>query len=64
VSNALDLCKLLGHMNVTGDEDLERARKQLEAALSRVEVDDIKGSPAMRTHVKNKLDSILGQFDW
>jgi hypothetical protein len=64
VSNALDLCKLLTHMNVTGDAQLEKARQQLEAALSNVEVEDIKESSAMRTHVKNKLDSILDQFDW
>lgn len=64
VSNALDLCKLLGHMNVTADQQLDRARVQLERALTGVNVEDIKESPAMRTHVKNKLDSILGQFDW
>jgi hypothetical protein len=64
VSNALDLCKLLGHMNVTADQQLDLARVQLERALVGVDVEDIKDSPAVRINVKNKLDSILGQFEW
>jgi hypothetical protein len=64
ISNAWDLCDLLGHMNVTGDPDLEQARKQLKDAIKGVDVEDIKESAAVQAHVKNKLDSILGQFDW
>jgi hypothetical protein len=64
VSNALDLCGLLTHMNVTGDNKLEQARKELERAMAGVGVDDIKDSAATRANVKGKLDSILKQFDW
>lgn len=64
VSNALDLCGLLTHMNVTGDVKLEQARKELERVMAGVGVDDIKDSAATRANVKGKLDSILKQFDW
>jgi hypothetical protein len=64
VSNALDLCGLLTHMNVTGDNKLEQARKELERVMAGVDVDDIKDSSATRANVKGKLDSILKQFDW
>jgi predicted secreted Zn-dependent protease len=64
VSNALDLCGLLTHMNVTGDSKLEQARRQLEQAMTGVEVDGIKDCSATRANVKSKLDSILKQFEF
>ena len=64
MSNALDLCGLLTHMNVTGDAKLEQARKELERVMVGVNVEDIKDSSATRANMKGKLDSILKQFDW
>jgi hypothetical protein len=64
VSNAIDLCNLLRHMNVTDDPKLEQARLELERVMTGVDVDDIKDSLAVRSNVKSKLDTILGQFDW
>ena len=64
VTNAHDLCKILSHLNVTGDPELERARKSLETAMVGVDIEDLKGSPLARMQTKSKVDSILSQFDW
>ena len=64
LDNAQELCELLKHMNVTGDPELERARKQLESALLCSDVEDLKANEHQRDHMKAKVDNILGQFDW
>ena len=64
LENAKDLCKLLTHLNISNDPDLERARKQLEDALVGADIEMIKESPATREVIKSKVDSILSQFDF
>lgn len=55
---------MLEHMNVTGDPELEHARKQLESVLVSADVEDLKANEYQRDHMKAKVDNILGQFDW
>jgi len=64
VTNALDLCKLLNHMNITNDPQLDKARQQLELVLAGTDVDDIKENEFVRSDMKKRVDSILNQFDW
>jgi hypothetical protein len=64
ISNAVEMCDLLRHLNVTNDPKLEEARRKLEQVVRGVDVEDVKESIAVRSQVKNKLDTILGQFDW
>ena len=64
LENAKDLCKLLTHLNISDDPDLERARKQLEDALVGADIEMIKESPATREVMKSKVDNILSQFDF
>jgi len=64
VTNPRELCSLLGHLNVTGDPELDRARVMLERAMQGADIDIIKESPAVREDMKTKVDSILKQFDW
>jgi len=64
VTNALDLCKLLNHMNITNDPQLDKARHQLELVLAGTDVDDIKGNEFVRSDMKKRVDDILNQFDW
>lgn len=64
VTNALDLCKLLSHMNVTNDPELDKARQQLELVLVGTDVDDIKDNEFVRSDMKKRVDNILDQFDW
>jgi hypothetical protein len=64
VTNALDLCKLLNHMNITNDPQLDKARQQLELVLAGTDVDDIKENEFVRSNMKKNVDNILNQFDW
>ena len=64
VTNALDLCKLLNHMNITNDPQLDKAKKQLELVLAGTDVDDIKENEFVRSDMKKRVDNILNQFDW
>ena len=64
VTNALDLCKLLNHMNITNDPKLEKARQQLELVLIGTDLDDIKENEFVRSGMKKRVDDILNEFDW
>lgn len=64
LTNAQDMCRMLTHLNLTGDPKLEDARRQLERALVGLDISDIKDSPACRADAKAKVDAILNGFDW
>lgn len=64
LSNAAELVKLLGRLNVTGDPQLEDARVQLEKAIGIADIDDLKENEGARMEVKQRVDSILAKFDW
>jgi hypothetical protein len=64
VSNAEDLCDLLRALNVTGDADLERARKKLQEALSGVTPKELRDELSTRLDVKRQVDVMLESYDW
>lgn len=64
ITNAQDLCALLTHLNVTKDPQLEQARRDLELTMLGADIEAIKESPEVRKSMKNKLDSILKQYEW
>jgi hypothetical protein len=64
ITNAQNMCSMLTHLNITGDPDLETARKQLELTMLGADIDDIKYNPQARETMKTKVDSILEQFNW
>lgn len=64
VGNAVELCGMLTHLNVTKDPKLEEARRQLEAAMVGANIDMIRESSTTRASMKGKVDSILKQFEW
>lgn len=64
VTNAVDLCALLTKLNITGDPELEEARKQLELTMLGADIEAIKESPAIRESMKSKVDAILDKFNW
>jgi hypothetical protein len=64
VTNPLELCALLGKLNITKDPKLEDARLQLEATMRHADIEVIKSSPDVRESIKAKVDTILGKFDW
>lgn len=64
LTNAHEMCALLTHLNLTGDPKLEDARRQLEVAMSDIDIDDIKESALIRDDVKTKVDAILKKYEW
>lgn len=64
VTNAQTLCGLLTHLNITQDPELERARVQLEKVMNGTDIVDVRESAAVRADMKQRVDTILGQFDW
>jgi hypothetical protein len=64
ITNPLELCELLGKMNVTNDPKLEEARRQLETAMLGANIETIKESAVVRGEVKAKVDAILNKFQW
>lgn len=64
ISNVKDMCSLLTHLNITKDPQLEMARRDLERAVSSVDVDDIRSDVGARNDLKAQVDAVLGKFDW
>jgi len=64
VSNAVELCSLLTHLNVTKDPKLELARRDLEKAIAHVDVTDIREDPGVRMDLKAQVDAVLGKYEW
>lgn len=64
LTNGVELCDILTRLNVTGDPELEQARKDLESALYGVTVKDVRTSDGERARVKQNVQSILEKFNW
>lgn len=64
VSNALDVCDVLKHLNITNDAALEQARQELRGALDGVETKDLRESEGTRAVTKQSVDKILSKFEW
>lgn len=62
IQKALDMCDSFKGFNLTNDPALEEARASLEKALSGVDAEVIRESDAVRTSVKEDVDSILSKF--
>ena len=64
VSNPLELCRMLKHMNVTNDPKLEEARKKLEEIMEGKTKDMFKDQPEVRDEVKKEVDEIIKTYEW
>lgn len=64
LTNLLDIVDFMRDMNVTNDENMEWARKQLADALCGVSMDDIRKSDGYRKSVKAKVDDIAEKLGW
>ena len=62
LENGLELCKTLSDFNITNDPRLEEARRELEAALTRVDMDSLKESPELQKATKPAMQDILDRF--
>ena len=64
VSNPLNLCRMLKHMNLTDDPKIEEARQRLEDIMVGKTKEMFKDSPTVRKTVKEEVDSIINSYDW
>jgi hypothetical protein len=64
LENGLELCKTLSDFNITNDPRLEEARRELEAALTRVDMDSLKESPELQKATKTAMQDILDKFSF
>jgi hypothetical protein len=64
VSNPMELCGLLTHLNITKDPQLEQARRALELTMLGIDIDDVREDKGCRTELKTKVDEILNKFNW
>jgi hypothetical protein len=62
VENAVELCGVLGKLNVANDLKLEDARQKLERALMGVSAVELRKHNDLRKDVKAKVDEILSMF--
>jgi hypothetical protein len=64
IDNAMELCGILTHLNVTGDPALEQARRELERAMANADIEVIRDNAEGRADVKQQVDAILKQYKW
>jgi hypothetical protein len=64
LDNAVELVELLRVTNVTHDEKLENARRQLEDALMGVDMQDVRESDGVRKAVKARVDELADTLGW
>lgn len=64
VEGALELCDMTKALNVTGDNDLESTRSQLEQLLCNVTPTELRKNAAVRDDVKKNVDAILDKFSF
>jgi hypothetical protein len=62
LENGLELCKTLSDFNITNDPRLEEARRELETALTRIDMDSLKESPELQRATKTAMQDILDKF--
>jgi hypothetical protein len=60
--NGLELCTLLSDLNVTNDPRLEEARRDLERAMTRIDMGSLKESPELQSATKRAMEDILDKF--
>jgi hypothetical protein len=64
ITNAHELCAMLGHLNITKDPKLDEAKRKLEQAMKGVHITDLKDDADARGDMKAKLDRILKDYEW
>ena len=64
VSNPLELCRMLKHMNLSKDPKVEEARQRLEDVMAGKTKEMFKDSSTVRQEVKEEVDSIINACAW
>ena len=62
VENAVQLCGLLKHLNITNDTKMEYMRSKLEGQLRGISAQDLREDEGLRLDTKKVVDEMLGKF--
>jgi hypothetical protein len=62
IDNAVELCQVLKHLNITKDPQLEQMRYDLEQSIKHIDAQSLRESDELRRATKNKVDSLLNKF--
>lgn len=62
VDNALELCDLLKHFNLTNDPKLEQLRKDLEQVIRGLDGESLRKSDKLRRDTKVEVDTLLEEY--
>jgi hypothetical protein len=62
IDNAVELCQVLKHLNITQDPQLEQMRYDLEQSIKHIDAQSLRESDELRRATKNKVDSLLNKF--
>jgi hypothetical protein len=62
VENAVQLCGLLKHLNITNDTKMEYMRSKLEGQLRGISAQDLREDEGLRLETKRTVDEMLGKF--
>jgi hypothetical protein len=62
IDNAVELCQVLKHLNITQDPQLEQMRYDLEQSIKHIDAQSLRESDELRRATKNKVDALLGKF--
>jgi hypothetical protein len=62
IDNAVELCQVLKHLNITKDPQLEQMRHDLEQSIKHIDAQSLRESDELRRATKNKVDSLLNKF--
>mgnify|MGYP003343167264 CR=1 FL=1 len=64
LDGALELCEMLKSMNIAGDAELERVRKDLFMTLNGVDLKELKRDDIVRADVKTELDALISKLNF
>jgi hypothetical protein len=62
IDNAVELCQVLKHLNITQDPVIEQMRYDLEQSIKHIDAQSLRESDELRRATKNKVDSLLNKF--
>lgn len=64
LDGALELCGMLGSMNLTNDPELDQVRKNLQMTLQGVDLKELKKDEQVRLSVKSEIDDLISKFNF
>lgn len=64
LDTAFELCDMVKALNITNDQDLEQARKELSQAIQGIDVKELRKNMPVRNDVKASVDAIRSKFSF